>query len=57
MEITNGFADRMINCLGNFVWLRNNLHNFNTPEFKEMLKESMNEAKQVYDLLERSIHG
>ena len=46
--MTKEFLNEVVKSLGGFVWLRNNLHNFYTPEFKEMLEAAMKDADKTY---------
>lgn len=56
MHISKEFALNILKCLGTFVWLSNNLHNYNTQEFKIMLTEAFEHAKETYNDLSPMIN-
>ena len=41
-------AIKILETLGNMVWIENNIHNFYHPEFKELLLAAIQDARDVY---------
>jgi len=42
--------NEIIKALGSFIWLGNNLHNYHTREFLEMLYDAIQDAREAYSL-------
>lgn len=57
MKIANQEMKKIMGALGGFIWLGNNIHNFYTPEFKDMFINAVEDAKKAYQIcLDYGVH-
>lgn len=57
MKISNDNMKVIMDALGGFIWLGNNIQNFYSPEFRNMFLAGVEDAKKAYQIcLDYGVH-